>query len=175
MEARNEHELIHKSFVTNVQLHMFFTLSTSRCELAMCSAMCSQSSKAILDLISETTQSKPSIRPAPVTALHPTILQWRLPIASRSSTYTHTKTHEIGRFHALMCKWLNAPCQTCQPKTYTLAWSGMQLVDSKQTHALPCTHTATATHYRSSVRQETSVIVKDVHKQDFTGQGLHIT
>ena len=34
-----------------------------------------QSSSAILDLMSETTQSKPSIRPAPVTALHPTILQ----------------------------------------------------------------------------------------------------
>lgn len=54
-----------------------------------------QSNNAIRDLMSDTTHSKPSIRPAPVTALHATIRQCRVPIASKSSTCSHSQCQDI--------------------------------------------------------------------------------
>lgn len=78
-----------------------------------------QSSKAILDLISETTQSNPSMRPAPVTALQPTILQCRVPIACKSRTCTCKTT---------LCLGLTSKGASCSKNERLRHWQGMPFV-----------------------------------------------
>lgn len=51
-----------------------------------CAPPSRQSSRKMRERMSLTTQSKPSSSPSPVTALQPTMRQWRAPMEPRSSS-----------------------------------------------------------------------------------------